>query len=161
MPIFKNNIETPFQTEIYWIYNPFLSHMPCLLLIINTIYEVRVDLYLHVWGRVCKRWERNWRHIVVALQIWELSVSLQIKAAINNFVTKWLWFTYPQPAMFQAPLSSSLPRTPWHAVCSLLAANIKDAHTELISRGHLYNNTFAQSQWCSFDWEQWSILPFS
>lgn len=54
MPVFKNNIVTPFQTETYWIYNPFLSHMPCLLLIINTIYEVRADLYLHVQGRFCK-----------------------------------------------------------------------------------------------------------
>lgn len=84
----------------------------------------------------------------------------QIKAAINKPVTKWLWFTYLQPAMFQVLLSSSLLRTRWLAVCSLLAANIKDAHTELISRGHLYNNTFAQSQWCSFDLEQWPILPF-
>lgn len=62
--------------------------------------------------------------------------------------------------MFQVLLSSSLLRTQWLAVCSLLAANIKDVHTELISRGHLYNNTFAQSQRCSFDLEQWSILPF-
>lgn len=85
---------------------------------------------------------------------------LQIKAAINNIVTEWLRFTYLQPTMFQEPLSSSLLRTRWLAVCSLLAANIKDAHTELISRGHLYNNTFAQSQWCSFDLEQWPILPF-
>lgn len=29
---------------------------------------------------------------------------------------------------------------------SLLSAKIKDAHTQLISPGHLYNNTFAQSQ---------------
>lgn len=75
---------------------------------------------------------------------------LQIKAAINKPVTKRLWFTYPRPAMFRVPLSSSLLRTRWLAVCTLLAANIKDAHTELISRGHLYNNTFARSQWCSF-----------
>lgn len=26
MPVFKNNIVTPFQTGTYWIYNPFLSH---------------------------------------------------------------------------------------------------------------------------------------
>lgn len=86
---------------------------------------------------------RNWRHIVVMLQIWKLSVFSQIKAAINKPVTKRLWFTYLQPAMFRVLLSSSLLRTRWLAVCSLLAANIKDAHTELISRGHLYNNTFA------------------
>lgn len=58
-PSSKNNIVTPFQTETYWIYNPFLSHMPCLLLIINTIYDVRADLYLHVRGRFCKKVRRE------------------------------------------------------------------------------------------------------
>lgn len=97
------------------------------------------------------------KHIVIVLQIWK---SSQIKAAINKPATKWLCFTYEQPTMFQVLLSSSLLGTRWLTVCSLLATNIKDAHTELISCGHLYNNTFAQSLWCSFDLEQWLILPF-
>lgn len=110
--------------------------------------------------KVRQRWGRNWRHIVVILQKGSFQFFLKIKAAINKPVTKWLWFTYLQPAMFQVLLSSSLLRTRWLAVCSLLAANIKGTHTELISCGHLYNNTFAQSRWCSFDLEQWPILPF-
>ena len=160
MPVFKNNIVTPFQAETYWIYNPFLSHMPCLLLIINTIYEVRADLYLHVRERFRKDGEEIENILLRFFKYGSFSVFSQIKAAINKPVTKRLWFTYLQPSMFQVLLSSSLLRTRWLAVCSLLTVNIKDAHTELISRGHLYNNTFAQSQWCSFDLEQWPILPF-
>lgn len=154
MPVFKNNIVTPFQTETYWIYNPFLSHMPRLLLIINTIWAVRAALYLHVRGRLCKRLVGGGGIEDVLMRFFKCGsfslFFLQIKAAINKPVTKRLWFTYPRPAMFRVPLSSSLLRTRWLAVCTLLAANIKDAHTELISRGHLYNNTFARSQWCSF-----------
>lgn len=121
------------------------------------------QIYIYMCEEDCAKGEtkvgKNWRSIVVTLQIWKLSVLSKIKAAINKPVTKWLWFTYLQPTMFQLLLSSSLLRTRWLAVCSLLAVNIKDAHTELISRGHLYNNTFSQSQWCSFDLEQWPILP--
>ena len=165
MRVFKNNIVTPFQTETYWIYNLFLSHMPCLLLIINTIYEVRADLYLHLRGRLCKRWGRmlggggGEKLNTYCCNASNMEAFSWIQAAGNKPVTKWLWFTYLQPAMFQVLLSSSLLRTRWLAVRSLLAANIKDAHTELISRGHLYNNTFAQSQRCRFDLEQWPVLP--
>lgn len=102
-------------------------------------------------------WEKEIWHIVVILQIWK---SSPIKAAANKPATKWLRFTYQQPTMFRVLLSSSLPRTRRLTVCSLLTANIKDAHTELISRGHLYNNTFAQSLWCGLDLEQQLIFPF-
>lgn len=60
MPVFENNIVTPFQTETYWIYNPFLSHMPCLLLIINTIYEMKMDLYLHERAGFNKEMRKSW-----------------------------------------------------------------------------------------------------
>lgn len=91
---------------------------------------------------------------------WKLSGFLQIKAAINKPATERLWFTYPRRGAFQVLLSSSLLGARRLAVGPLLAANIKDAHTELISCGHLYNNPFAESQWCSFDLEQWPVLPF-
>lgn len=91
-----------------------------------------------------------------AAEIWE--PFIQIQAAISSAATKRLWSTYLQPTMFQASLLSSLAQTRSLAVCSLLAANIKGAHTELISRGHLYNNIFAQSQWCTFDLEQCPIM---
>lgn len=91
-----------------------------------------------------------------AAEIWE--PFIQIQAAITSTATKCLWSTYLRPTMLQVSLSSSLLQTWCLAVCSLLAANIKGAHTELISRGHLYNNIFAQSQWCTFDLEQWPIM---
>lgn len=91
-----------------------------------------------------------------AAEIWE--PFIQIQAAITSTATKCLWSTYLRPTMLQVSLSSSLPQTWCLAVCSLLAANIKGAHTELISRGHLYNNIFARSQWCTFDLEQWPFM---
>lgn len=162
MPALKNNIGTPFQTETYWIYNPFLSHMPRLLLIINTIYEVGADFYLHVQGRFSERWHKVGEEIEELL-LWffkmgSISVFSQIKAAIQKRL--WPNDTYLQPAMFQLLLSSSLLRTRQLAACPLLTVNIKDVHTELINPGHLYNNTFAQSPWCPFDLEKWPTLPF-
>lgn len=59
----------------YWIYNPFLSHMLRLLLIINTICQVRTDLYLQVRAGFYTRWgkagEINQSNKVVILPIWK------------------------------------------------------------------------------------------
>lgn len=50
-PSSKHNIVTPFQTETYWIDNPFVSHTPCLLLIIksNFLKWEWIHIYMCKW----------------------------------------------------------------------------------------------------------------